>query len=287
MASRKQNKIPKSQIPEIVLNPNGRTNPAPQVMTIPRNPFMAPKTRRGSRQNLMRAGLLTVGGQNYSPISYSTGSYAGSISSNGNVMIVERTEPILTVASVANAFNVQAINFHVMQPNLTWLTNMANSFTTYEVLRAEFTYVPLVPTTTAGGVTMAFAEDMRDDTPTTQSQMLAYEQGLMAPVYAGGEGGRYLQRFGSPGGNVVSFELPGHVIKDAAGVPKRFRVTKNTNLNAALTGTDAAVYSVEAYCPGRLLVATDGVAAANASVGQVFVRYKIRLSGSINIALQQ
>jgi hypothetical protein len=65
----------------------------------------------------MRAGLLTVGGQNYSPISYSTGSYAGSISSNGNVMIVERTEPILTVASVANAFNVQAINFHVMQPN--------------------------------------------------------------------------------------------------------------------------------------------------------------------------
>lgn len=287
MASRKQNKIPKAQIPEFVLNPNGRATPTPQMMSVPRNPFLAPKSRKGSRQSLMRAGLLTVGGQNYAPISYSTGSYAGSISSNGNIMIVERTEPILTVASIANTFNLQAVNFHVMQPNLTWLTNMANSFTTYEVLRAEFTYVPLVPTTTAGGVTMAFAEDLRDDQPTTQAQMLAYEQGLMAPVYAGGEGGRYLQRFGSPGGNVVSFELPLHVIKDSAGVPKRYRVTKNTNLNTALAGTDGSVYSTEAYCPGRLLVGTDGVAATNTSVGQIFVRYKIRLSGSINIALQQ
>lgn len=285
MAARNNgNKIP-MEPPAMRISSNGRQTPQPMSRN---SPFAQPKSARRSRARLMRSGLLTVGGQNYAPVSYSSGTYSGKADSSGNVMVVEKTEPILAVGSLAGSFNLQEVTFHAMQPALTWLTNMANSFTTYEILKAEFTYVPLVPTTVAGGITMAFAEDLRDDNPTTQTQMLAYEQGLLAPAYAGGEGGRYLQRFGSPGGNVVSFELPQHVYKDSAGVPKRYRITKNSNLSAALTaGTNGSVYSTEAYCPGKLLVGTDGFTVASANVGQVFVRYKLRLSGAINIALQQ
>jgi len=248
------------------------------------------KAKEGEmRKALFNKGLITIGGQNYSPLSYNNGSTYGTSGPKGSMMIVERTEPIGVVASGATpgAFNAQQFIFYPMNATLAWLQNMANSFTSYEVLRAEFTYVPIVPTTVAGAVGMGFNEDLRDDTPTTLSQLLTFEQSLMAPVYAGGEGGRYLQQFGSPGGNVVSFELPPHVIQNAAGVPHKFRITKPANITAALAGADGSVYAVSSYSPGRLMIGVDGVTTANTNVGQVFIRYKMRLSGAVNIALQQ
>jgi len=230
-----------------------------------------------------------VGGQIYSRVKYGLG--RGNLLSNyqGTSMVLEKTEVFFPVTSsgVSGAFTAAGIIFHPMSTYLSWLTNMANSFTTYELLRVEFTYVPSVPTTTAGAFSFAFSEDLRDDTPSTMAQILNTEQSLYAPVYAGGAGGTYLQQFGAPANDVISFELPRHVIADAKGTPKRFRVTKDATLVTTVAASDAGAYSGEAYTPGKLLVATQGITAQSALVGQVFVRYRIRLSGSIAIANQQ
>lgn len=231
----------------------------------------------------------SVGGQVYSKVSYGTGS--GSMVSNiqGTSMVFEKTEAYKEVVSSSTpfAYGAEGAIFHAMANGLNWLGNMANAFTTYELLKVEFTYVPAVPTTTAGAFSFAFLEDLRDDVPTTMTQLLATEQALYAPVYAGGEGGTFLQQFGAPSGNVISFQLPRHVLAGSDGTPKRFRVTKDATLIAAVAASDAGAYAGEAYSPGRLVWGTKGVAGASASVGQIFVRYRIRLSGAIAIGNQQ
>ncbi len=230
-----------------------------------------------------------VGGQSYSRVSYGTGRGSMVTNSQGTSMVFEKTEaltPVVT-SNVAYQYAAEGIPFHAMSIGLNWLQNMANAFTTYELLKVEFTYVPAVPTTTAGAFSFAFLEDLRDDVPANMNQMLATEQSLYAPVYAGGEGGTYLQQFGAPSGNVISFQLPRHVIADADGTPKRFKVTKDGTLRAAIAASDAGAYAGEAYCPGRLVYSTSGVQATGATVGQIFVRYRIRLSGAISISNQQ
>lgn len=231
----------------------------------------------------------TVGGQVYSKVKYGTGS--GTMVSNvqGTTMTFEKTEAYQSVitSSTSNEYAAGSAIFHAMASGLNWLSNMANAFTTYELLKVEFTYVPAVPTTTGGAFSFAFLEDIRDDVPSTMTQLLATEQALYAPVYAGGEGGTFLQQFGAPSGNVISFQLPRHVIAGADGTPKRFRVTKNATLVAAAAASDAGAYAAEAYTPGRLVWGTTGVASESATTGQIFVRYRIRLSGAIAIANQQ
>jgi len=243
-------------------------------------------------RNLNYAALLNhpaVGGQVYSKVQYGSGSGSIVANSQGTSMVFEKTEAWQAVITSSTSGNYGAAGaiFHAMASGLNWLGNMANAFTTYELLKVEFTYVPAVPTTTAGAFSFAFLEDIRDDVPTTMTQMLATEQALYAPVYAGGEGGTFLQQFGSLSGNVISFQLPRHVIAGADGTPKRFRVTKDATLTVAAAASDAGAYAAEAYTPGRLVWATAGVTATAATVGQIFVRYRIRLSGAIAIGNQQ
>lgn len=230
-----------------------------------------------------------VGGQVYSKVAFGTGKGSLISGSQGTSMLFEKTEaftPVVT-SNVSGQYSALGVPFHAMSAGLSWLSNMANAFTTYELLKVEFTYVPAVPTTTAGAFSFAFLEDLRDDVPSSMPQLLATEQSLYAPVYAGGEGGTYLQQFGAPSGNVISFQLPNHVIATADGTPKRFRVTKDGTLTATIAASDAGAYSGEAYCPGRLVYGTSGVLATVATIGQIFVRYRIRLSGAISIANQQ
>lgn len=246
------------------------------------------KNKKNKQKQKPTPPALTIGGQTFSKANLGVG--RGNLSSGplGTQMIVEKTEAWFTVKSsqTSGLFRSQEAYFHAMASALNWLPNMANAFTSYEVLRLEFTYVPAVPTTTGGAVSLAFLEDARDDTPSSMAQMLATEQSLYAPVYAGGEGGTFLQRFGSPSGNVISFEIPRHAICGADGTPKRFKVTRPANLDLALSGGIAGIYSVANYTPGKLVVSTEGITATDATMGQLFVRYKIRLSGSIAISNQ-
>lgn len=232
----------------------------------------------------------TIGGQVYTTGNLGVGRGTLISGLGGTSMIVEKTEPFGSVIANASAGDFKASidqRIFPMSGNLNWLQNMANSFSSYEVLALEVTYIPAVPTTASGSIAMSFYEDSLDVTPTSRSQLLVSEQSLFAPVYAGGEGGRYLQQFGSPKGNIVSFMVPKHAIQDAAGNPKRFKICKPDSINTMLTEgalTGEAVLSN--YVVGRLVVGTDGCAASQ-NVGEVFLRYRIRLSGQVSISNQR
>lgn len=231
----------------------------------------------------VRSSSGTVGGQQYAKIP-NLSSVVGGF--NGSDLFVERTEALWTITAAATAgnFKCEPLVQHVGQSNLLWLANMSNSYSEYEVHRVEYTYVPSVPTTTAGNVAFSFYSDVRDGTPSSLSQMLASEQSLMAPAYAGGDGGTYLQRFGAPSGNVVSFELPQHIIKFSNGVPKRFKVTSAAGADAIIGAANGSSV-INQYAWGELNIASSG-AEANKVLGIVFVRYRIRLMGPLPIANQ-
>lgn len=232
---------------------------------------------------------VSIGGQLYTVGNLGNGKGNFTGGQNGSQMIIEKTEPLGSViaSATAQAFSASVDQFiYPMNPNLNWLQNMANSFSTYEILAFEITYIPAVPTTATGSVSMSFYEDLLDAVPTSRTQLLVSEQALFAPIYAGGEGGRYLQQFGSPKGNIVSFMLPKHAIADENGVPKRFKIIKPATIATMLTSdTNLAKSSLANYVVGRLVVGTDGCTASQ-NVGEIFVRYKLRLSGQVAIGNQ-
>lgn len=227
----------------------------------------------------------SVGGQSYTK----TNNYANTKGQlNGTHMIVERTEALYNVVTnaTANAFRCEALTIHPGFGGFEWLRNLSNSYSQYEIHKMEFTYVPQCPTTTAGAVAMCFYPDVRDATPTVISEVLASEQSLYAPVFSGGDGGAYLQRFGAPNGNIVSFELPDHCIKHSNGTYKMFKVTSAAGM-ASIIGAANGSAVANIYSPGELMVATTGVATASLQTGVVFCRYRIKLLGPIAISTQQ
>lgn len=224
-----------------------------------------------------------VGGQSYTQtngIANVTGRF------DGTGLVVERTEALHDVVSAAsiNTFLSERVMFYPGAAGLNWLRNMSNAYSLYEIHRLEYTYVPQVPTTLAGAIGMCFFPDTLDINPTSMSQILASEQSLFAPVYAGGDGGTFLQRFGYPKGNVVSFEVPQHVFRTGSEYTK-YRVTNNTGMDAILAAANGAAVA-NLYSPGRLVIASSGVGEASKNVGKIFVRYKIRLLSPIPLQAQ-
>lgn len=217
--------------------------------------------------------LANIGGQQI-PVSKISGSPQGVMGQeNGTTsMVVVKTEPIFQVIG-DTGFSVSGVDFYPQGAVLPWLSSISKSFVEYQVLDIEFTYVPYVPTTTTGSVSIAWTGDYADSDPATMLAMLASEQSMIAPVYAGSEGGQALQQFGIPKGNVVGFKVPRYTYCEG-GRPKTFRNLGETKFSAA------TVEMRNQYSPGRLLVAVSGMA-SNATVGYVFVRYKIKLLGSV------
>lgn len=198
-------------------------------------------------------------------------------------LLIERTELFTQVnaSPTANAFTAFSFPWYPGAITLNWLRNFSNSYSQYEVHRMEFTYVPNVPTTSTGVVAMAFFTDYRDTTPTDMNAMLSTEQSLYSPVWGGSDGGTYLQRFGAPPGNVVSFEVPKHALQYDSGTHKMFKMTTNTGFGTIISNPA----SVNLYTPGSLVVATSGVAASS-NCGAIFCRYRVMLKGPIPITSQ-
>lgn len=247
------------------------------------------KIKTGKReQKGYNSKQISVGGQQAAVIKFNRARGTYNFNSKGSEFVVERTEPCLAVvgSSTAGDFRAQEIRVLPMGP-FRWLGNMANAFTSYEIMRIEFTYIPSVPTTTAGAVSLSFQEDFRDDAPSSIEDMLLSEQSLYSPVYGGTDGGRYLQRFGAPDGNVVSFEVPQHAFKQG-GVLRNFKIIKGSNFDSLISsGTEAALASTREYSPGRVWVGTKGGVSASQQFGQIFCRYKIKLYGAIAYGLNQ
>lgn len=263
---------------EVDLDSNGRTRNKKKI----KNTAGAVTYR--TRNGTIRDAGSSVGGQSYVKFQ-GLGSVLGGFS--GTDLSVERTEAMYTVvsSSTANAFRCESLTQFPCFSGFNWLKNMANSYSEYEVHRIEYTYVPGVPTTTGGTVAMSFYTDMRDTQPNNLAEILASEQSLMAPVYAGGDGGTYLQRFGAPAGNVVSFEVPQHVIRYSNSIPKRYKMTSDGGMSAILGAANGQAVANQ-YAYGKLNVASSGVASASLVLGTVFVRYRIKLFGPIPIGNQ-
>lgn len=264
------------------------TSPSPRVRTVILEPDVGftssgqtpPKTKKNKRQSK----AVVVGGQRYSKTGFLPATAMVNMRDSSS-MVIERTELLeqVNASSTANAYTATTIAWFPGSSRLSWLRNFSNSYSQYEVHRLEFTYVPNVPTTTPGVVAMCFFADIRDTTPTSLPQILASEQSLYAPVYAGGDGGTFLQRFGSPGGNVVSFEVPNHAIKYDNGTHKMFKITNQDGYEALTLGGGLAVGNL--YSPGEVTYATSGCP-AGANVGAIFVRYRVVLKGPIPITSQ-
>lgn len=236
-----------------------------------------PPGSKFSLQNALERIQRNIGGQQL-PIARITGSPQSVMSASGGTtsMVVVKTEAFYAVPGSVN-FSVAGSDFYPQAVALPWLSGISKSFVEYKVLDLEFTYVPYVPTTTAGSVAVAWTGDYTDTDPTDMLQMLSSEQAIIAPVYAGSEGGQALQFFGIPKGNVVGFKVPRYTYT-TGNIPKTYRNLGSTKFGAATTEMR------NQYSPGRLLIATSGMA-STATVGYVFVRYKIQLLGSVNSTL--
>lgn len=253
----------------------------------------APEIKTKKPKKNMKLGpskAISIGGQQAAVIKFNNARGLYSMNPQGSQFVVERTEPVLSVVGSAtlNNYGLQQVKVLPMGEGFRWLGNMANSFTSYEIQRMEFTYVPSVPTTAAGAISMSFQEDYKDNQPASIEDQLLSEQSLYAPVYGGTDGGRYLQRFGAPEGNVVSFTVPDHAFKSSTGSPMSFKIVKGDEFNALISsGGDAGFASSRLYSPGRVWVGTQGGAVVSQVFGQVFCRYRIKLFGAIAFGLQK
>lgn len=198
-------------------------------------------------------------------------------------MIVEKTEAVDTIQTTSSAFVAAARPFIPQSTNFPWLSSISSAFTEYQVLELEYTYVPSVPTTQGGNIMLAFTGDYSDSNPADQNSFLQSEQALLAPVYAGGAGGRALQKFGFPPGDVVGFSVPKYTYSlGTTNMPITYRIASSTSF------TSANVIEKNTLSPGQLVYAVNGVTVTPSTtlvVGQLFVRYKIRLLGSVKASL--
>lgn len=226
-----------------------------------------------------------VGGQNATKKFQQGPAYTtGMTMMNGvQTMVVEKTEALATVVATTTTFDLLSQSFFPGSSGLPWLQTISAAFVEYQVMELEFTYVPSVPTTQAGSVMLAFTGDFQDTNPATQADFLQSEQALLAPVYAGGAGGRALQRFGFPSGDVIGFSVPKYTYSlGTTSQPNTYRIVNNTTFNG-YGNTDKNLYA-----PGKLIVGWNGVTGATVAtpvtVGQLFVRYRLRLLGAVKAA---
>lgn len=126
-----------------------------------------------------------------------------------------------------------------------WLSNVANNYEFYTFQSLRFEFRTTVGTTNSGSVAMAMDYDAADVAPTTRAKMLSYDGAVSGPVF-------------SP----LTLECPkSHMIKMA--------VQRYTRGGAVPSGKDVKTYDL-----GNLYVST---ICATAAVGQLFVRYTVKL----------
>lgn len=65
----------------------------------------------------------------------------------------------------------------------SWLTRQASLFNKYKVISARLRFVPFVPTSTQGRVTIGWAGDVEDEDPTSVVQVTQYENSRETPVW--------------------------------------------------------------------------------------------------------
>lgn len=170
------------------------------------------------------------------------------MSSNGNrsIMFEEYVQDIITSAT-SLAFRADA---YPLQPGLStlfaWLAEQAINYQEYRFKRVTFRFETDQQASIAGKVMYAFSPDAADPVPVNKQEMLEY---------------------GIKGKSAVwqEFSMPVPMV-EALGSRRYVRA-----------GTLAANLDVKTYDLGTLFVATSGVVAASANVGELYVQYEVEL----------
>lgn len=228
----------------------------------------------GKAQRQVVGGQTSYTWQNNPPLLRSVGSQRTEI-------ILERTEALSTsvTTGVAGALNIQSYFVHPGSTEFSWLRNMSNAFAEWQLMKMEFTYVPSVPTTQIGSVAIALRPDYGDTFPGTLAEVQRYDGSVSGPVYAGTDGGLWVNQWGINYPNVVGLTVPDYMFKFDKS-HRTYRVVSDATFNG-LSNADKNQYS-----PCAFVVATAGTATSSTAVGTIFARYKVRLFGATPITLQ-
>lgn len=242
---------------------------------------LAPYTRPPiSKKKKAKDNLVDIGGQRNVLITNAP-PLIRSLNTGRTELIVEKTEchSSLITTGTAGATAFQTYPFHSGSTEMNWLRNMSNAFAEWQLLAAEFTYVPSVPTTQLGTIVMAVCADYSDATPSTIAELQRYDGAVTGPVYAGTDGGLRVNSWGINHPNTVGVVAHPYMFQFGRE-PRTYRVLSDTKFNA-LSNEDKNEYS-----PFRVTVGTTGVGSGPTTVGSLFVRYRVKLLGSTPISLQ-
>jgi len=170
------------------------------------------------------------------------------MSANGNRTVVfeEYVQDIITSATTL-AFTAASFP---LQPGLStlfaWLAEQAINYQEYRFKRVCFRFETDQTTGIAGKVMYAFSPDAADPTPVNKQEMLEYGIKGKSAVW---------QEFTMP--------VP---VEEALGTRRYIR-----------SGTLAANLDIKTYDLGVLFVATSGVVAASANIGELYIQYEVEL----------
>lgn len=170
------------------------------------------------------------------------------MSSNGNRTIVfeEYVQDIITSPTTL-AFRADV---YPLQPGLStlfaWLAEQAINYQEYRFRRVTFRFETDQQASIAGKVMYAFSPDAADPTPVNKQEMLEY---------------------GIKGKSAVwqEFDMPVPMV-EALGSRRYIR-----------SGTLAANLDIKTYDMGVLFVATSGIVATSANIGELYVQYEVEL----------
>lgn len=186
------------------------------------------------------------------------------ISNKGQSTFVRNTELGVLVGTAALGAFLNA-RFNLVPGNLNWLSGIAGSYNKWRWHFLKVMYIPIVPTTTPGQVTLAFGYDVADAVPTSIIQTQQMYNSVSSPVWAGYEGTSDMNTYlPVRGPGAVSLLLDVTRLGGPTG-DAYYRFANNTSL---------AAYEPEErniYVPAYVDISTSGGLAA--SVGDLFIEY--------------
>lgn len=189
------------------------------------------------------------------------------ITQSGECTYIQNTEQFFSVPlAAAGAFT--QVSSVLIPSNFSWILGPSASFSKWRWLGLRIIYIPTVPTTTAGRISMALDYDLADAVPTTMTQIQQMYQSTTSAVWAGYEGSALLQ---DPNRPISS--IPGAVALELD--VNRLSEQYYPWIGIAAFGALTTAAQKNIYCPAQLFIGTNGGIAGTG--GDLFIQYKIEL----------
>lgn len=175
------------------------------------------------------------------PAGVSRGVNPSGVTPNNGEIVVSRCELLASISANPTSGTVDMVPTSSAMP---WLHKLSSAFDRIEWITATLHWKPFVGTTTGGSV--AFGVDWNSNTGSTptRAQVQASTPVYESPVWQSG----------------------------SINLPKRYLMTRAVYLLEASSKCDKM--------PGTFIWAVAGAASSNSALGEVWITYKVRLSGT-------